>query len=313
MLIDRFNRKIDYLRISITDRCNLRCVYCSPQERFNWLPREDILTYEEIIKIIKVAQTLGIRKFRFTGGEPLLREGIINFLKKCALLGLNYSLTTNGILLNKYAQNLFDLGLEKINISLDTLNENKFSKITGQNKLKDILLGIEKAEKVGFSSVKINVVIMKDINDDEIENFINFSDNRHIVRFIEFMPFMAKDYYLSLSEVERKIKENGALKAEVAGAGPARYYKVGKHIVGFVTPGSKPFCHQCNRLRLTSDGKLRPCLASREVLNIKNILRQVKNGKEKVGLLRDTLIDAVNKKPKGHNFEFRGEMAKIGG
>ncbi len=343
MLIDQFDREIDYLRISVTDRCNLHCIYCVGR-KISFYPRQEILTYEEIFEIIKIAQELGIKKFRITGGEPLLRSGLLNFLKKLANAKINYSLTTNGLLLKKYAKDLRQVGLESINISLDTLEKNKFAKITGEDILPEIFRGIDEVEKVGFSPIKINVVVMNGINENEIENFITFFGQRKnfLIRFIEYMPFerSASDYFFPLSGIEEKIKINPQTftKTKIEGAGPARYYQIGQTLVGFITPRSQPFCHYCNRLRLTSDGKLKPCLVSPISYDLKEILRassampprQV--AEEETGYRRGDrssanqesnksisqeikriFKQAVQTKPEGHNFHFLGEMIKIGG
>lgn len=319
MLIDQFDREIDYLRISVTDRCNLRCIYCVGR-KISFYPRQEILTYEEIFEIIKIAQELGIKKFRITGGEPLLRRGLLNFLKKLANTKINYSLTTNGLLLRKYAKDLRRVGLESINISLDTLEKNKFTKITGEDLLPEILRGIDEVEKVGFSPIKINVVVMNGINENEIENFISFFEQRKnfLIRFIEYMPFerSAPDYFFPLSGIEEKIKNKQPQKAKIEGGGPARYYQIGEITVGFITPRSQPFCHYCNRLRLTSDGKLKPCLVSPISYDLKEILRSPANQKNNEFISREIkkiFKQAVKTKPKGHNFHFLGEMIKIGG
>lgn len=351
LLIDRFNRRINYLRISVTDRCNLYCIYCRQGPPTVDLPQDEILTYEEIFEIIKIAQELGVEKFRLTGGEPLLRKGLIEFLGKLSLAGIRYSLTTNGLLLKKYANSLSKVGLAGINISLDTLNERKFAQISGNGSLNNILTGIETAEKAGLTPIKINTVVMKDINEDEIENFIHFfsqKENFHL-RFIEYMPFkvnpqgepfqsrkdvylrdkkngedypsknLPKDYFFPLTEVEEKLQNKGLLyplSGSYPTDGPARYYQLkdknshGQRLfIGFITPRSHPFCGQCNRLRLASDGKLRSCLASPIFYDLKKIIREEKN----IGKVKEIFVKAVSSKPEGHHFQFCGEMIKIGG
>ncbi len=334
-LIDRFQRKINYLRISLTDRCNLRCIYCA-QGKISFLSRDEILTYEEIFAIIQIAQELGIEKFRLTGGEPFLRRGLLEFLKKLANAGIKYSITTNGLLLRKYAPLLAEVGsggvhLIGLNISLDTLDENKFTQITGKGSLPNILLGIETAEKVGLSPIKINTVVMEGINENEIENFISFFSGRKnfVLRFIEYMSFQSrkdvylrdkkngKDYFYPLTVIEEKLQKEGLLiplSLSEEGAGPARYYQLKDKSkeglkIGFITPRSRPFCGQCNRLRLTADGKLRSCLGSPLTFDLKKILRSEKN-KDKI---KEVFFSAVSHKPQGHEFRFQGEMMKIGG
>jgi len=326
LLIDRFNRRINYLRISITDRCNLYCIYCRQDSPTVDLPQDEILTYEEIFEIIKIAQGLGVEKFRLTGGEPLLRKGLVEFLEKLSLAGIKYSLTTNGLLLKEYANSLSKVGLAGINVSLDTLDERKFVQISGNGGLNNILLGIETAEKAGLSPIKINTVVMKDINENEIENFIHFfsqKENFHL-RFIEYMPFQSdnylknkKDYFFPLTEIEEKLQNEGLLSPlsnSHPTDGPARYHQIKNNdgqgpLIGFITPRSHPFCGQCNRLRLTSDGKLRSCLASPVSYDLKKILREEKN----IGKVKEIFIKAVSSKPEGHHFQFCGEMIKMGG
>lgn len=338
LLIDQFNRRINYLRISVTDRCNLSCIYCRQGSPKADLPHKEILTYEEIFKIIKIVSSLGIEKFRLTGGEPLLRQGLLEFLEQLSLAGIRYSLTTNGLLLKKYAPLLAKVGLGSINISLDTLDEKKFAQITGGNNLKDILIGIEIAEKAGLSPIKINTVVMKDVNENEIEKFINFfskKENFHL-RFIEYMPFQSRkdiylrdkkngrDYFFPLTEVEEGLRNEGLLlpfSFSQNGAGPARYYQVKNRdnhkpglLVGFITPRSRPFCSQCNRLRLTSDGKLCSCLASPISYDLKKILREEKSTDEVItSEIKKIFFAAVSSKPKGHEFQFLGEMVRVGG
>ncbi len=330
LLIDRFNRRINYLRISITDLCNLHCIYCR-QGEVPSLPRAEILTYEEIFEIIKVAQGLGIEKIRLTGGEPLLRKGLVEFLEKLSLAGIKYSLTTNGLLLKEYADALSRVGLTGINISLDTLDESKFARISGQRSLSNVLSGIEAAEKAGLSPVKINTVVMKDINENEIEEFIRFfrQKEKFHLRFIEYMSFQSdeddcprerekgRDYFFSLTEVEEELKKRGILSPQIIAhpaSGPARYYQIKNSggrgpLVGFITPRSHPFCGQCNRLRLTSDGRLRSCLALPISYDLKKIIREEKN----TGKVEEIFFKAVSSKPEGHRFQFCGEMIKMGG
>lgn len=318
--LDRLDREINYLRISVTDRCNLRCIYCY-QGKKSFLPREEILTYEEIYEIIKVARALGIEKFRITGGEPLLRRGLLKFLRNLTGSGIKYALTTNGLLLEKYALPLKEIGLEKINISLDTLDRKKFTAITHTGNLDNVLAGIDAAEKAGFSSIKINTVVMKDINEDEIEDFIHFFKGRKnfLLRFIEYMPFQkeVRDFFFPLTGYEKRLRAEFPFEEpgekEINGAGPARYYRLkvsgGDCLVGFITPRSQPFCNQCNRLRLTSDGKLKPCLASAKSYDLKRVIRGGGDSRQ----IREIFQEAINSKPAGHNFEFSGEMIRTGG
>lgn len=297
-LVDRYNRKIDYLRISVTDRCNLRCFYCMPPWGIRKLSSQEILEYEELIEIIKCARELGIGKFRITGGEPLVRKGIIGFIEKLTRLEIDFSLTTNGILLNRYGRDLFNAGLSRINISLDTLKESRFSRITGGGDIREVFSGIDAARKLNFSPIKINVVVMRGINDDEIIDFIEWGKKELLnIRFIEFMPLSGEDYFYPLKRVmDGIIKEKKMVSVEVPGSGPARNFKPtgGDNIIGFILSRSEPFCNECNRLRLTSNGMLLPCLFSREGVDLKKVLREG-------GDIREPFYEAVSGKPEKHN------------
>ncbi|MFQ5867711.1 MAG: GTP 3',8-cyclase MoaA [bacterium] len=312
-LVDSYSRKIDYLRISVTDRCNLRCFYCMPAWGIERVPSEEILKYEELIEIVKCARDLGIGKFRITGGEPLVRKGIIGFIEKLAGLGIDFSLTTNGILLNKYAQNLFNAGLSRINISLDTLKEIRFNRITGGGDIREVFSGIDAVRKLNFSPVKINVVVMRRINEDEITDFIEWGKRELLnVRFIEFMPLSREDYFYPLKVIMDKIiKEEKLASVEAPGSGPARNFRPtgGENIIGFILSRSEPFCKECNRLRLTSSGILLPCLFSRKGFNLKKVLREG-------GDMRGAFYNAVFDKPEKYNLNGIRQyqyMSQIGG
>lgn len=311
-LVDRYGRRIDYLRISVTDRCNLRCFYCMPSSGIRRLPPDEILKYEELIEIIKYARELGIGKFRITGGEPLVRKGVIDFIEKVAGLGVDFSLTTNGIFLNRYAEDLFNAGLPRINISLDTLRESRFNRITGRGNIREVFSGIDAVRKLNFSPIKINMVVMRGINDDEIIDFIEWGEKELLnVRFIEFMPLSGEDYFYPLKRVmDEIIEEKKLISVKVPGSGPARNFKPrgGDSIVGFILSRSEPFCKDCNRLRLTSNGILLPCLFSRKGLDFKKVLREG-------GDIREVFYEAVSQKPENHNLNKRQHqyMNQIGG
>jgi len=296
-LVDRYNRKIDYLRISVTDRCNLRCFYCMPPSGIQKVAPQEVLKYEELIEIVKCAREMGIGKFRITGGEPLVRKGIIGFIEKLAELGIDFSLTTNGMFLHRYARNLFNAGLSRINISLDTLKDNRFIRITGGD-IREVFSGIDAARKLNFSPIKINVVVMRGVNEDEIFDFIDWGKKEVLnVRFIEFMPLSGGDYFYSLKGVmDGIIREKKMVSVEVPGSGPARNFKPrgSDNIIGFILPRSEPFCKDCNRLRLTANGMLLPCLFSREGVDLKKILREG-------GDIRDPFYEAVSGKPEKHS------------
>jgi cyclic pyranopterin phosphate synthase len=312
-LIDRYSRKIDYLRISVTDRCNLRCFYCMPSSGIQKISSQEILKYEELIEIIKCARELGISKFRITGGEPLVRKGIIGFIEKLARMGIDFSLTTNGMLLSTYGQDLFNAGLSRINISLDTLRENRFNRITGGGDIREVFSGIDAAKKLNFSPIKINVVVMRVINDDEIIDFIEWGKKEFLnVRFIEFMSLSGEDYFYPLKGVMHKIiRERKLVSVAVPGSGPARNFKSpdGNNIIGFVLSRSEPFCNECNRLRLTSNGILLSCLFSGDGVDLKRVLREG-------GDMRGPFYEAVSGKPEKHYLNGIGQyhyMNQIGG
>lgn len=275
-----FERAIDYLRISVTDRCNLRCIYCIPEEGIVNKQKEEILTFEEILKLANIFASLGIKKIRLTGGEPLVRKGIISLVRSLnEVKGIGeVSLTTNGVLLLSHLESLKDAGLKGINISLDTLNKDKFKKITGGSPLIEVLEGIRHAEKLGFYPLKLNMVVMKGINDDEIIDFLEFAISNNLnLRFIEFMkvtPLWREDYFIPVEEVREICRSKFSLKkVQIQGPSPAEYYKIGESRIGFIKT-DKDNCRKCNRLRLTSTGELKVCLYENEGLFLRNFLRE---------------------------------------
>ncbi len=326
--VDQYGRVINYLRISVTDKCNLRCIYCLPPEGIALKPKKEILTWEEIYRVVLTALDLGFTKIRLTGGEPLIRKGIIDFIVKLSALEkiTDLSLTTNGILLKKYAHDLVKAGLKRVNISLDTLEPDKFHWITGKEELKTVLAGIESAVSLGLSPVKLNVVVMKGINDDEIIDFIDFASVSNVwVRFIEFMPankYTAKhkDYFISNQEIKEKIIQTGIdlrpitrpLKDTVA-----QYYTFADNQsrIGFISPISRPFCSQCNKLRLTPSGLLKNCLFTKEDVDIKSCLRNSPGNEE----LRKIFLYCLKTKPENYDNNmsdhcgYNMAMSEIGG
>ena len=310
-MIDKNNRNINYLRISITDRCNLRCVYCMPKEGVSVIGHNDILKYEEIFRVINIAVQTGIEKVRVTGGEPLVRKGVVDFLASLKQIdGLkDITLTTNGILLENFAEGLFNAGIRRINISLDSLNPEKYASITRGGNLKAVLGGIDKAEKTGFSPIKINVVVIKGVNENEVLDFAKFAiEKPYQVRFIELMPVGEagadnNDKYVSNDFVMEKIEKYHILES-VSGPvnktdGPARIYSIkgGRGEIGFISAVSHHFCESCNRLRLTADGYLRACLLSDEEIDLKGPLRAGCSDLE----LEDLIKTIIAKKPMRHN------------
>ncbi len=307
-LIDPFGRTIDYLRISITDHCNLRCLYCVTDE-ISWVPHEEILRFEEITQIVRVFVEEGIRKIRITGGEPLLRKGLPEFISQLSRVeGLeDLSVTTNGVLLVKMAKDLKEAGLTRINVSLDTLHPERYRRITGKDFFHQVWEGIQTAKAVGLSPVKINVVAMKEYNEDEILDFVRLTFREsYVVRFIEYMPVSESwddSQFLSVGKIKEKIESVYPL-TPIPGTrnnGPARVFQVpgAKGEIGLISPLSNHFCGTCNRLRLTADGHLRPCLFSDIEIDIKTPLR---NGGG-IDSLRSTLYEALKLKPKQHHLD----------
>jgi cyclic pyranopterin phosphate synthase len=306
-LSDSFNRPINYLRISVTDRCNLRCVYCMPAEGIELMSHNDILTYEEIYTVARSAAGLGIKKLRLTGGEPLVRLGLPGLVQMLVQIeGVDdISLTTNGVLLGRYAAELKDAGLRRVNVSLDTLKPDRFKLITRiGDDLNEVLKGIEVARAVGLEPVKLNVVVMAGVNDDELLDFARKTVNEGWqVRFIELMPLVGRNttQFVSASEMKQRLEPLGELTPYLpsVGNGPAKYFRLphAKGAIGFITPISEHFCFQCNRLRLTADGRLRPCLLSDYEVDLKPSLRGNISSTE----LEKLIKQAVANKPQRHN------------
>lgn len=301
---DAFNREIEYLRISVTDRCNLRCRYCMPKEGVPHKEHSEILSYEDMISIARVCSSIGIDRIRLTGGEPLIRKNIIDFIYKLRRVeGIKeVNLTTNGLLLEQYAEKLKDAGVSSVNISLDSLKTERYKEITRGGNLEQVLKGINKALEIGFDKIKINTVVIKGFNDDEIDDFIELVKiNPIYVRFIELMPIgeaeKLKIGYTPLSEIKRKLPQLKEV-SNIYKTGPANYYSIDgyKGFIGFIDSISQCFCEKCNRIRLTADGKLLPCLHSSSEVDLKTIL---KNGN--IDELRDAVRQVIELKPKSHN------------
>lgn len=309
-LKDGFERTIDYLRISVTDRCNLRCIYCMPFNGLRLLEREEILSYEEISKIVRIAAGLGVRRVRITGGEPLARKNVIYLiasLKKNAGIE-DLSLTTNGVLLSRYAKELSEAGLDRVNISLDSFRPDRYREITRGGDINLVLRGIEAAEMVGLLPIKINMIPIRGFNDNEIEEFARITLTApYQVRFIEFMPFGVKDIweaerYIPADEIKSIVERIGSLTpVNVRKSGPARYFRLAGAIgvIGFISPISNHFCEECNRLRLTADGKLRPCLFSETEIDLKPALRS--SASDSDNEIERLIRLSIEVKPKGHN------------
>ncbi len=305
--VDRFNRDISYLRVSVTDRCNLRCVYCMPPDGVPWLPHANILRYEEIVRVVRVGASLGISKVRITGGEPLVRKGIASLVGMLAAIpGVDdLAMTTNGTLLAEHAQELADAGLHRVNMSLDTLRPERFRTITRCGALADVERGYRAAQEAGLTPIKFNMVLMRGVNDDEVVDFAQktLSEAFHI-RFIEEMPvgLSGRARFMPISEAREQIEAAfGPLEAVRlrAGNGPASYYRIpgAEGTIGFISAVTNHFCYRCNRLRLTADGNLRPCLLSNEEIPLREPLRSGISDEE----LRSLFLSAVAAKPERHH------------
>lgn len=325
-LIDRHHRHINYLRISITDRCNLACAYCVPRELIPKLNHNDVLTYEEILRLVRIGTRLGISKVRVTGGEPLVRKGVYAFLNALAAMPeiRDVSLTTNGILLKDNLERIASAGVRRLNISLDTLNRRKYATLTGHDGFDRVWQGIHKARAMGFAPIKINVVALRGINEDELADFAALSRSTPFhIRFIEYMNIGERRLEVTeplyTPEIRAHIEKSGVL-VPVANSrfdGPARRYRFEGAMgeIGFISALSHHFCGTCNRLRLTADGNLRPCLLSDAQESIKGPMRRGCTDRE----ISEIVLRAVRYKQSAHGLadrnpaKIRGQMSSIGG
>lgn len=328
-LTDSHSRRIDYLRISVTDRCNLACIYCKPRTEMKALGHSEILSYEEILRLVTVAARLGISHARVTGGEPLVRLGIIDFIANLGRTpGIgDVSVTTNGVLLADMAEALVGAGKPRLNISLDSLKPQRFSEITGSDTWDAVWRGINRVEELGFFPIKLNMVPVRGVNDDEIVDFARLTLGRRLhVRFIEFMPIGARDRWnkdvcvssdQARALIEQEFGPLAPFTASSQSAGPSANFQIpgAQGVIGFISPISKHFCDSCRRLRLTADGKIRPCLLSDTEIDIKSTLRSGANDAELERMLRL----ALEIKPERHRLTenvsecFQRSMSKIGG
>jgi cyclic pyranopterin phosphate synthase len=344
MLRDAYGRVIDYLRISVTDRCNLRCVYCMPPQGIEWRPRSQILTYEEITAAVRAAAALGVRKIRLTGGEPLVRPHVERLVEMVAAVpGIeDVSMTTNAVLLDRRAEALARAGLRRVNVSLDTLRADRFEQITRLGHIDDVRRGLEAAERAGLAPIKLNAVVVRGMNDDELADFARLTlDHAWHVRFIELMPVanegdwgehlpLPGNRLVTAEEMQARLStqlgvpglfvEALLASSAVPGNGPARVFRLpnAKGTLGLITPVSQHFCPTCNRLRLTADGKLRPCLLAEGEVDVMSALRSNASEAE----VRALFVRAVENKPERHRLnepiaptELIGQrvMAQIGG
>ena len=309
MLIDPFQRKISYVRVSVTDRCDFRCTYCMSED-MEFLPKKDVLSLEELDRLCNTFIDLGVKKLRITGGEPLVRKNIMqlfsNLGKKLGQGLEELTLTTNGSQLDRYAKDLFDNGVRRINVSLDSLEKNKFKKITRIGDLDKVINGIMVAKKAGLK-IKINTVALKGINDNEILNLVNWcGENKFSLTFIEVMPMgeigeKRADQYMPLTEVKSLIQTKYSLTEDsLRTGGPARYVHCHEtdQKIGFITPHTHNFCELCNRVRITCTGEMYMCLGQQDKADLKTPLRKSENDQ----LLKDVIYEAISRKPKGHDF-----------
>jgi cyclic pyranopterin phosphate synthase len=315
-LIDPFNRTIEYVRLSVTDRCDLRCMYCLPADYRDFSEPEEWLTFEEIERTIRAFTELGVRRVRLTGGEPLTRHHLPDLAARLnALPHLeDLSLSTNAVQLKKHAQALFQSGVQRINVSLDSLKPERFTAITRGGKLDKVLAGLVAARQAGMHPIKINMVVMKDVNDGEIEDMVQFCiEQDFTLRLIETMPMgdtgrSASNHYMSLEAVRRRLAERFELVPTVMpGGGPARYVSVaGTNLrIGFITPISQHFCAGCNRVRLSADGAIYLCLGQEDKVELRPLLRQGIGDEE----LKNAIRAAITRKPEKH--DFREQPQKI--
>jgi GTP 3',8-cyclase len=322
MLVDSFNRVINYVRISITDRCNLRCKYCT-ETLLPYIPHDDVLRYEEILRFIRVGASLGLRKVRLTGGEPLRRKGLPYLISEInAISGIeDISLTTNGVELAPHAEELRDAGLRRINVSLDSLKPERFQFITGVDAFDKVMASIETAKVVGLNPVKINTVIIKGFNDDEVLDFAGFAVEQDLqVRFIEFMPFgdgWDASKVISSAQLEELIRsEYDLIPSQSSHRGPAKMFRFpgGTGQIGFISPMSSHICSECNRIRLTPDGLLKPCLFSDAEYDVKALLRANASDEEIADFIRGVVgVKPEKKFEHGVIKKCQRSMRNIGG
>lgn len=311
LLADQFDRPITYLRISVTDKCNLRCVYCMPEQGLAWLPKSEILTYEEIAQLVRAAASVGVRSIRLSGGEPLIRKNLWHLVEEIACTpGIDdIALSTNGLLLEDQLDDLLRAGLRRINVSLDTLQEQRFVEMARRPGLDRVLSSIDAAIARGLGPVKINCVVMRGRNDDEIAAFAQWTKERAVyVRFIELMPVqenldVQRDAYVSADEILERVRSAGDLEAVPGpgGNGPARYFAFSgaPGAVGVISPLSHDYCERCNRVRLSADGRLRLCLFGDQAIDLRTPLRSGAGQAEIAGILRSAMLI----KPERHHLK----------
>jgi len=320
-LIDPFARKIEYIRVSVTDRCNYRCFYCMPSSGMEWEERNEFLSYEELTRLVRLFSEMGVTKVRLTGGEPLVRKNFTQFIKQLNQLEkiTDLSLSTNAHLLADKAQDLYQAGISRVNISIDSLDSENFKKITRNGDLSKVIEGIDGALKAGMQPVKLNMVIMKGLNDHEIEPMLEFAKQRGAnLRLIETMPIGiagidSQKYYISAQDILKRLKKiSGADLIPIAttiGAGPARHYRFAntKTTIGVISAMSQHFCDTCNRVRLTARGDLVLCLGQEDRVGLRDPMRQGLSDNE----LKVLIIDAIKHKPRSHDFSHNQQRVEL--
>ena len=310
-LIDPFGREITYIRLSVTDRCNLRCTYCMAED-MQFLPRAKVLTLEEMEQIARAFVELGVKKIRLTGGEPLVRKGVIDLVQNLGQLdGLNeLVMTSNGVLLSDFAQPLADAGISRLNISIDSLKPDRFHSMTRFGVLDEVLAGIKAAQKAGFKQIKLNAVILNGVNDDELLDLTEFAlDGGMDISFIEEMPlgYINSHQRSETTTASKSLREQLSSKFSMAPSskttgGPSRYWKVKGYDnqVGFISPMRVNFCSDCNRVRITTEGQLLLCLGNEHSLNLRDLIRRSPGDSEK---LKSAIREAISRKPERHHFD----------
>lgn len=316
-LVDRYGRKVTYVRMSITDRCDFRCVYCMDEE-MTFMPREKLLTLEEIVFVLRAFCELGVEKVRITGGEPLVRRNVDWLFKQLGELKQSTSLkeltlTTNGSQLPRYAKALVEAGVDRINISLDSLDADKFKALTRTGELQQVLDGIDAAKQAGFKRIKLNAVIMKGRNEDEIIDLATFAINNGMdISYIEEMPLGHVDHdrgesYCSSDEVLEVLQSHFSLQPSIASTGgPSRYYQLAdsQSRIGFISPHSHNFCSSCNRVRVTTEGRLLLCLGQEHSMDLRDVIRRYPGDMNK---LKQAIVKSMDIKPEGHDFNIEAK------
>lgn len=312
VLIDKFGRRVDYVRLSVTDRCDFRCVYCMSED-MTFLPRDQVLSLEEIYEVAKAFAELGVKKIRLTGGEPLVRRGVLSLIEQIGALGIELAITTNGSQLPVMAEQLKVAGVNRLNISIDSLVEERFKKLTRIGKLPQVIAGIDAAIAAGFDRIKLNAVILRGRNDDEILDLVDFARGRGIdISFIEEMPLGnitehdRAQAYFSSDDVREVISQKYKLQlTNEKTAGPSTYYRMldSESRIGFISPHSHNFCSECNRVRVTVEGRLLLCLGNEHSVDLREVLRNGADHQQ----LKQALIDSMDLKPERHWFDLDDE------